>query len=331
VRWNGSSRPTTFISSTRVLADIAAADVAASGSVSVSVINPTITRGLSNVVALVIANPVPAVSSLSPSSAPLLGSGFTLTVNGSRFVPGSVIRWNGVARTTTFVSSTRLVTAVPSSALTAMGVAAVSVFNPPPMGGASLPDSFSIASPRPVLSGIPSPLPIVRMEPVTVSFPGSAFIAGIAVRVNGAARPTSFVSANLVRVVLAAADVANAGPISLSFENPAPTVGAATASLGVVNPAPVVLSLSPQTMFVGSGTTAVTVSGSRFVPGALVRVNGSNRPTTFVSPTQLRASIPSTDLAQIGDLSITVFTPLPGGGTSATLRLTRLAQRITIP
>jgi hypothetical protein len=83
-------------------------------------------------------------------------------------------------------------------------------------------------------------------------------------------------------------------------------------------------------VFIGSTATTVSITGSRFVPGALVRVNGSNRPTSFISPTELRASIPATDLTQIGSLPIAVFTPLPGGGTSATLHLGRLAQRISV-
>lgn len=41
------------------------------------------------------ANPVPAISSLSPNSAVAGGQGLTLTINGSNFVNGSIVRWNG--------------------------------------------------------------------------------------------------------------------------------------------------------------------------------------------------------------------------------------------
>src|SRR5258705_10902624 len=46
----------------------------------------------------------PTLTTLSPSSAVAGGPAFTLTVNGSNFVSGSVVRWNGANRTTTFVS-----------------------------------------------------------------------------------------------------------------------------------------------------------------------------------------------------------------------------------
>ena len=51
------------------------------------------------------ANPVPYVSEpLVPDAAAPGGPGFTLTVNGTGFVSGSVVYWNGSARATQFVS-----------------------------------------------------------------------------------------------------------------------------------------------------------------------------------------------------------------------------------
>ena len=53
-------------------------------------------------------NPVPSISNLSQTTAAKGGTGFTLTVNGSNFFNGSVVRWNGQNRQTTFVSHYRL-------------------------------------------------------------------------------------------------------------------------------------------------------------------------------------------------------------------------------
>ena len=47
-----------------------------------------------------------------------------------------------------------------------------------------------------------------------------------------------------------------------------------------------------------------------------MRLNGSNRTTTFFSSTQLNAAVTGGDIANPGDLSITVVNPSPGGGTS---------------
>jgi len=75
----------------------------------------------------------------------LVGSGATsllLTVNGSNFVNGSTISYNGTSRTTTFVSSTQLTTTLTSADMATVGMYPVSVTNP----GAPRPLQSSSAS-----------------------------------------------------------------------------------------------------------------------------------------------------------------------------------------
>ncbi|MGH9854938.1 MAG: IPT/TIG domain-containing protein, partial [Blastocatellia bacterium] len=82
-------------------------------------------------------NPAPSLASITPNSTTVGGAAFTLTVNGSNFVVGSVVRWGGGGRTTTFVSNTRLTATIPASDIAAAGTASVTVFNPAPGGGVS--------------------------------------------------------------------------------------------------------------------------------------------------------------------------------------------------
>ncbi len=91
-------------------------------------------------------NPVPGATSISPSSAPAGSRALTVTVTGSKFISGSVVRWGGVARTTTYVSSTKLTAAITPGDLATAGTAAVTVFNPTPGGGTSGSLSFSITA-----------------------------------------------------------------------------------------------------------------------------------------------------------------------------------------
>jgi uncharacterized protein (TIGR03437 family) len=91
-------------------------------------------------------NPVPVVTSLSPTSA-ISGSGtLILTVAGSNFVPASVVRWNGSDRSTTFFSSTQIVAQLLASDLANPGAGSVIVFNPLPGGGTSNTVTFPILS-----------------------------------------------------------------------------------------------------------------------------------------------------------------------------------------
>ncbi|HWC18632.1 MAG TPA: IPT/TIG domain-containing protein, partial [Terriglobales bacterium] len=65
-----------------------------------------------------------------------------------------------------------------------------------------------------------------------------------------------------------------------------------------------------------SGAFTLTLNGFGFVNGAVVTFNGSPRPTTLVSDTQLKASIADSDLATSGTATIAVSNPSPGGGNS---------------
>jgi hypothetical protein len=72
---------------------------------------------------------------------------------------------------------------------------------------------------------------------------------------------------------------------------------------------PSISSLSPNRSVVGGAAFTLTVNGRNFVSGSTVRWNGAGRTTTFVSATQLTAQIPASDLATIGDASVTVLKP----------------------
>jgi Domain of unknown function (DUF4082)/Bacterial Ig-like domain/Bacterial Ig domain len=82
------------------------------------------------------------------------------------------------------------------------------------------------------------------------------------------------------------------------------------------NPVPTTSGLAPNSAIAGGAAFTLTVNGTNFVTNSVVRWNGADRPTTFVSATQLTAAIPSTDIAASGTASVTVFNPAPGGGTS---------------
>ena len=66
-------------------------------------------------------NPTPTLTALSPSTRGVGGGAFTLTLTGSNFVQGSVVRWNGQDRQTTFISATQLTAAIPASDLATAG------------------------------------------------------------------------------------------------------------------------------------------------------------------------------------------------------------------
>ena len=111
-------------------------------------------------------NPVPTLTSISPSSATAGDAAFTLTVNGSSFVNGATVRWNGADRTTTFVSATQLTAAIPASDIAAAGTAQVTVFDPTPGGGCPARRRSQSTLPHPIrcprsAASAPAALPLV--------------------------------------------------------------------------------------------------------------------------------------------------------------------------
>jgi hypothetical protein len=83
-------------------------------------------------------NPVPFLSApLAPASQVPNGSGLSLTVNGSGFVPGAQAFWNGTAVATTYVSASQVQASIPSGNTQTNGSGAVTVTNPGPVNSAS--------------------------------------------------------------------------------------------------------------------------------------------------------------------------------------------------
>ena len=280
--------------------------------------------------------PGPTVSSINPTNAPSGGSAFTLTVNGGSFQPNSVVRWNGSDRSTTFVSDSRLTAAIPAGDLAASGTASVTVFTPAPGGGTSTASTFTILA-----------APMIAVS--TTSVAGGASVTAtltngyggqfdwLALAASSAPNTTYlqylYVGTGVTTRSWTVTMPATAGTYEFRlFLNNGYTRAATSPTVTVLpppSPAPVLTSLSPSTAFVNTPLT-VTLNGSSFASTSIVRWNGADRAsaTTFVSATQLRLAVPASDLAAAGTAQVSVFTPAPGGGTSASLPITITAAPV---
>jgi trimeric autotransporter adhesin len=248
----------------------------------------------------------PTVTSVTASSTSYCNpAGFTLTVNGTNFVSGSVVNWNGMPRPTTFVSAMQLTAAIPPTDTVLPGTAAISVSNLP-----SAVNSNSMNFSATVPSSLPAPT-ITSLSPAqatagTAAFPltvtGTNFVPCSGVQWKDASgnitslAPTSLSATHLI-VTIPVANIASVGTAQVSVFTPAPGGGA---SGGIAFPivAPTISSLVPSsTPYCGTTGFPLTVNGTNFVDGLVVNWNGSPRPTTFISPTQLSAIISPADTA----------------------------------
>jgi hypothetical protein len=138
VMWGTAALATTFVSSTEVTAQVAAALVAEGGTAAVTVVSPAPGGGTSGAETFTINGaPLPAVSGISPGLAVAGAAAFQLTVTGTNFTNASVVMWGSTALTTTYVSPTELTAQVTATEVAAAGTLRVTVVTPAPGGGTS--------------------------------------------------------------------------------------------------------------------------------------------------------------------------------------------------
>jgi hypothetical protein len=258
-------------------------------------------------------SPVPMVTSLAPNTA-VAGSGsFSLTVNGSGFTTSSVVAFNGATLTTTYGSATQLTAQVPASAVAAAGAFGVTVTTPAPGGGTSAAVTFTVTVPVPTLASF---TPASGLVGTTVTITGTNLTGATAVTLNGSSVSFSVVNATTLTFVVPTG--AASGLVAVTTPGGTAT-SATTFTVLLPNPVPTLVSLSPNTAIVGSPALTLTLNGTDFRSGAVVRFNASALATTYVSATQLTVVVPASALAVAGSYEVLVSNAAPGGGNSAAL------------
>jgi len=222
VNWNGTTRVTTFVNSTQITAAILAADVAAGGTANVTVTNPTPGGGTSTPATTFTITGTPTIGTLSPPVA-VFGTGdFTLTVNGTNFVNGATLTWNGTDRVTTFVSATQLTAAILAADIAAVGTGNLTVRNPAPGGLESIITGYAIVTPTfAVLDLTPRSVQAPGGD-VAINVSGTNFTNTSVVRVNGVDQTTAFVNSTLLTATVPAADTAAAGTVTITVFDATP-------------------------------------------------------------------------------------------------------------
>ena len=132
----------------------------------------------------------------------------------------------------------------------------------------------------------------------TLTVTGDSFINGSKVLWNGAALTTTFVSATSLTATVPASGLAQSGTASLTVRNPGSITS--NAEIFTINAVPGVTQLSPASANQGGASFTLTVTGDNFVNGSTILWNSAALTTTFVSATSLTATVPASDLAQLG-------------------------------
>jgi GH25 family lysozyme M1 (1,4-beta-N-acetylmuramidase) len=154
--WNGTPLATTYVSPAQLAAVVPAALTAMPGTSSVTVVNQTPGGGTSataafSVTGSTVGTPPPAITGITPTTAPAGRGDVTISIQGTGFAAGiSTAYWNGIPLATTYVSPTQLAAIVPAALTATVGTGSVTVVNQPPGGGTSAPAAFGVTTPVPL-------------------------------------------------------------------------------------------------------------------------------------------------------------------------------------
>ncbi len=297
--------------------DVLLGTVSSSGLYTAPAANPgvslSVTASITNPAASISAavgwqNPVPVLTSLSPST--VNAGTFTVAIHGTGFVPGAQVVYNGVWMPPLSVTSNQIVF---EATRTNSGSTSVVVYNPAP-GAPSHPLTLRVA--QVTVKVLPTTVSVRLGTPQAfVPTVGNAVDPGVVWSVNGIPGGTEefgYIGTNgiyLPPVVVPATNV-----VFVRATSVANSLVSAQSTVTLLSPVAVVSAAEPTVLH--HGPQEVTLTGTGFVPGSQLTVNGASVPTLYVSPTEIRAAL---DVAPTpaGAVAFRVNNPAPGPTTSA--------------
>lgn len=281
---------------------------------SASVQYPTAPQGS---VSLQIWNPIPVLGTVSPSG--FSEGSTTVMVNGSQFVYGAQISWNGALVQTTYVSSTELVAQISAPN---PGTYPLTVTNPNPGSASANPLSLVVGPGKVVLKLDTEGGAYVRVSnAITLGLTvNGTNNTGVTLQVNGVTGGNAQVGTAVqnkdgsITYTAPAVVPTPSNIVQLTVTSMDDPTVALAQNIAVMNPIPILTSANP--MSFNPGPATIVLTGQQFINGATVLVNGAPAQTTFDSGTQLTANV---NLTEPGNLDMQVLNPAPGPATSADL------------
>jgi uncharacterized protein (DUF1800 family) len=266
-------------------------------------------------------NPIPVISSVTPTIL-TANTQFEMTVNGTGFTPLSIVNLGTMALSTTFVAPTQLV-AVGTPTLAQVGTVPVTVVNPDPGGSTSAPVNVQVVGPNSNITVTVSPktatLGAGNVQQFQATVTGSIDLS-VVWSVNGVNSGNSTVGRIDFEGNYTAPDnIVGLGSVTVTATSNANTAKSDSATVTLTNPVPTLTSITPATL--GLGSFQITLNGTGFVSTSTATFGGQPMLVTYVTSTMITA-IGSASNTQVGQVTVKVTNPAPGGGTSNGLNVT---------
>jgi hypothetical protein len=322
VFFNSTPETTTFVSSTQLTATIPPSDFTFPGSVPVNVQNAQPACCFSAPIYFTInlgTYPVPTLAYIIPSSIVAGSVPFSIEVAGSNFAPTAVFNFNGSAKPTNVTSTQFLFGAVSSADIAKAGTVQVTVTNPPPGGGTSAPQTFTIAQPTvvPTIASL-SPTGAPTGTAPTVAVTGTGFLSGASVYFNGLYYyGVTYTSSSQISVYLPLFNVA-AGTYTFYVVDPAPG--------GTSTPVNFTVTPPPDFTIASSGTTTLTVPAGQ--PATFTNAISIAAQNGFSAQVNTSCALPFNATATTCSVNPASF---PSGSGTASVMVTTMARGLVPP
>jgi hypothetical protein len=189
VQLNGAALSTSRVSSTRLNAQVTAAQVANAAQLNIVMLNPGPPPQTSNTQTLSVVS-TPVINFLEPATVVAGSANFTLTVSGSGFVSGAAVKLGGTSLTTEFQGASELTAQVTAAQVQSVGSLSITVSNP--NGTASNAQTLAVAA-APTIASIDPGTVTADSAAFALAIHGSGFVSGSVVELNGMALSTTFV------------------------------------------------------------------------------------------------------------------------------------------
>jgi len=266
-------------------------------------------------------NALPVISSVTPAIY-TASTAFEMTVNGTGFVPTSIVNFGAMSLSTTFIAPTQLI-AVGTPTLAQVGTVPVTVVNPDPGGATSAPFNVQVVGPNSNITVTVSPKTAtlgagnVQQFQATVT---GALDLSVTWSVNGVSFGNSAVGTmDYLGNYTAPNNIVGLGSVTVTATSNANPAKSDSAVVTLTNPVPALTSITPATL--GLGSFQITLNGTGFVSTSTATFGGQPMQVTYASSTMVTA-IGTASNAQLGSVPVQVTNPAPGGGISNLLNVT---------
>lgn len=182
---NNILSPFILISQTKLQIELIAEDLEYGRYIEVTASNPPPGGGSSNKAIFTVFNPVPELSSISPTSIISGSPDFNLTLAGNNFVKTSIVSFNNQNYPVRYISNTQIETTIPSDAIKTPGSYPIKVINTVPGGGESISLTFTVKPPLEIRITSPADGEMINKAKIMVKGTIKSDTRDIGITVNG--------------------------------------------------------------------------------------------------------------------------------------------------